>query len=371
MALEIQSMINIFQKTSTCIILLMLCSLSACQTTAPIAEKKINVAILMPLTGKDETLGKRLASLIQLGMEDNLQSQINLTTYDARDEKAARMMMDKIIAKKTKIVLGPLFSPIAQAVIPQAEANNITMITLSNNPALASGNIYVFGHAPMRQTEKIINHFLHTGYRNLVLLMPNGTYSKNVVKVVEDMAFKANANPVRIEYYGTNPEDIANAVLKVSQIVDELNEMEENATKPLVYIADDQQTLPLIFSAIHKDQLDKKAVIIGDNRADILFPEGINLYFTGSLNHRTSGLAIRARELFGIEHLNFMDLMAYDLGRMVADKLGQGLTQEQFIARIMHESYIGASGTIKFEDNIAVRNYDIIKRTGNDYTTTK
>ena len=293
-----------------------------------------------------------------------------MMTYDAADEKAAKLMMEKIIAKKTKIVLGPLFGPITQAIIPQAEANNITVITLSNNPAIAGGNMYVFGHAPMRQAERIINHYMQKGHRDLILLLPTESYSKTTSSIIENMALKDNINPVRTEFYDSTPESIAASVTKVAEMVDNLNEMEDNELKPVIYIADDAKTLELIFSSLKKHHLDKKALVLGDNRADIYFPDGIDLTYTGSLNYMNYDLGKVAEELLGIRHLNFMDLMAYDLGRMTAHYIGLGLTHEQFLSRLTSkEGYIGTSGFIVFDGNIAKRKYDIIERRGRLYKT--
>ena len=356
-------------KLLACIILFSL-SLQGCASNPEKAQPKVNVAILMPLTGKDSETGKRLSELMKLGMEDALAGQINLMTYDARDEEVAKAMMNKVIAKKTKIVLGPLFSPVTQAIMPQAEANDITVISLSNNPALAASNIYVFGHAPMRQTEHIINYFLSKDHKDFILLLPNGSYSKTIGGVISGMTARGSANPVHIEYYSDDQEAIAEAVSKVAKVVDDLNESPDSMTKPVIYVADDAKNLHLVFSAIRKYDLDEKAFVVGDNRVDIDFPTSIHLTFTGSLNYLNYNLDTKARELLGITHLTFMDQLAYDLGRMTAHYIGFGLDHEQFVARLKsREGYTGASGRLRFEDNIAVRKYDIIERIGTKYYT--
>lgn len=308
-------MISIKQRFFICAMSLTLI-LSGCQTQQKETQlPKVDVAILMPLTGKDAELGKRLTSFIQLGLEDGLAGQINLMTYDAADEAKARLAMDKVIAKKTKIVLGPLFSPTVSAITESAEANNITVITLSNNPALAGGNVYTFGHAPMKQTERLIDHFLARHHKDFVLMLPAGSYSKTVSSIIKDIAYRANANPVHIEFYEDSPEAIATSSENVSNLVDKINEMIEIDTKPVVYVADDTKNLHLIFSAFKKYDLDEKAIVVGDNRINIDFIDPIKLTYTGSLYYLNYNLDVKAREILGTHHLNFMDIMAYDLGR--------------------------------------------------------
>lgn len=362
-------MIRASYKFLTCIIMFAFI-LVGCASEREKPQPKVNVAILMPLTGKDAETGKRLTKFIELGLEDALAGQIKLMTYDARDQETAKNMMNKIIAQKTKIVLGPLFSQVTSSIMPQAEANNITVISLSNNPALAGGNTYVFGHAPMRQTERIISYMLAKEHKDFILVLPSGQYSKTISSVITDTALRYNANPAHTEFYNNEPESIANAIENVARIVDELNESPDSMTKPVIYLADEPGNLHLIFSALKKYNLDEKAVIAGDNRLDIDFPSSIHLTFTGSLNYMNYNLDIKARELFGITHLTFMDQMAYDLGHMVAHYIGFGLEQEQFLSRLnARESYIGTSGNVRFDENIAIRKYDIIERVGTKYHT--
>lgn len=57
---------------------------------------------------------------------------------------------------------------------------------------------------------------------------------------------------------------------------------------------------------------------------------------------------------------------------MVAHNIAKGLSHEQFLARLIgREGYIGAGGLVTFDNNMAVRKYDIIRRDGSKYITVK
>lgn len=361
---------NILDKTLLCIILFGF-FLSGCQSTKTSEiQHKANVAILFPLTGTDGEQGQRLASLVRLGLEDGLQGHINLVTYDAKDEQNTKLMMDKIIANKAQIILGPLLSKTTSYITSQAEKHNITIITLSNNPGLAMGNVYVFGHAPMRQTERVINYFLSHGHKDIILLLPSSNYAKTINAIISDLAIQFHGNVIHTEYYQNTPESIEKSISNVDKIVDDFNETADNTTKPVIYIADDQKALPLLFTSIAKHELDKKAIISGDNRTDIKLPSNIDLIYSGSMNHINYDLTIKASELLGINNLNFMDYMAYDLGRMTAYYIGTDFNYREFLERLRSKDYYqGASGNVIFNDNIAIRKYDIIKRTSGEYKT--
>ena len=169
--------------------------------------------------------------------------------------------------------------------------------------------------------------------------------------------------------YDSTPEAIDKAVSSVSSAVDSLNEIEDNILKPVIYLADDAQNLSLLFNSLRKYNLDKKAIIAGDNRIDINYLEPITIYFTGSLNIISSDIVERAKNL-GIYHMSFMHLVAYDLGRLTATYVGEEFSQNEFLGRLNSNlPYIGISGNIHFIDSIAQRKYDIIKKDLGEYST--
>jgi hypothetical protein len=331
--------------------------------------QEVEIAILMPMTGDQAVLGKQYNQLIKMGLEDSLSTYANVTSYDGADERQINAAMEKIVARKTKIILGPLLSPLTSLIAEKAKKHGIIVITMSNNPVLATEKLFVFGHAPLKQVDRMVNYLLDNEYKNFITLLPAGNYSKTVAQLVQDMMIQKGATLVRAEYYSSTPESINKAVSMASDAVDNLNELDDVSTKPVVYIADDPKNLTLVFSSIHAANLDKKALITGDNRIDINYSEEINLLYTGSLNDITFDVGSRAKSL-GISHLSFIHRLAYDLGRMTGTYIGDQYSSVNFLARLnSSEPYIGIAGKTYFIDSIAQRGYDIIKREGRTYTT--
>lgn len=365
-----QKLVNILLLGICCILLF------SCQTTKKVVireeivvKEPIEIAILMPLTGENAVIGKQYNTLIKMGLEDGLQTYAHVTSYDGSNEKQVLAAMEKIIARKTKIILGPLYSNLTTVIAPTAKAHDIIIITMSNNPVLADSKLLVFGHAPSKQLTKIIKYFADTDYKNFIVLLPKGQHSHNNNQLIQNILIQKNATLVRSEFYSNVPESIERAVTIVSASVDNLNEREETSTKPVIYISDDSKNIPLLFDSINKHNLDKKALLIGDNRIDIDYPEPINIIFTGSLNILNSKVVEKAKNI-GINHLSFMHSMAYDLGRMTAKYMGTDFKQGRFLSTINSKSsYNGISGNIHFIDSIAQREYEIIKKENNIYST--
>ncbi len=375
-----RTIIRLFEKSSLNLRITLsffcLIYLSACQSfkedipvTKPKSVKEeIEIAILMPTTGADGVAGKQYKDLIKMGLSDAVKSYIHVTSYDGSDEKNVLAAMDKIVKRKTKIILGPLYSNFTSLIAEKAKANDIVIITMSNNPALAEEKLFVFGHAPLKQLIRIINYFGNNNYKDFMALLPEGKHSQTVNQVIQNILIQKSATLVRTELYLDTPESIAKAAAIISDNVDIINERED-AAKPVIYLSDDPKNLNLVASSIRKHNLDKKAILIGDNRIDIDYPENININFTGSLNILNSNVPERAKEL-GINHINFMHALAYDLGKVTASYIGEEFAIERFLNRMKsRQPYIGLSGNIHFVDSIAQRQYDIIRKENGIYST--
>lgn len=355
------------------IILFFCLIISACQTnnTEKYTKKPdtIEIAILLPMSGEKAQEGQEYNKLIKLGLENALSTYVHVTSYDAADEKQTRASMAKIIQKNTKIILGPLYSNTTSLIAEQAKNHNIITLTMSNDPALADDKLFVFGHAPLKQLESCVDYYLEKNYNNFIALLPNKQYSKAISKIIQARMIPKSGLLHKIELYESNPEAIDKAVATISNDVDNLNEIEDYTGKPVIYLSDDTQHLNLLFNSLHKYQLDKKAIITGDNRIDIDYSYPMTIYFTGSLNMISSDLKDKSQQL-GIYHLSFMHLVAYDLGRLTAKYIGEQFTEERFLSLLNSKTpYIGMSGNIYFTDSIAQRKYDIIKKENGKYST--
>jgi hypothetical protein len=350
--------------------------LSACRSVPeevavkPIEKttEEIEIAILMPTTGPDAAVGRQYKDLIKMGLSDSAKSYIHITSYDGSDERNVLAAMDKIVARKTKIILGPLYSNFTSLIADKARVNNIIIITMSNNPALAEDKLFVFGHAPLKQLIRITNYLSSRNYKDFMALLPKGKHSQTVNQVIQNILIQKNATLVHSEFYQDTPESIEKAVDVIADNADIINERSDSA-KPVIYLSDDQKILNLMAGSIRKHNLDKKAVLIGDNRIDIDYQGNIDIIFTGSLNILSSDVPEKAKD-FGINHMNFMHALAYDLGCMSAYYIGDEFILDRFLNRIKsREPYVGLSGNIHFVDSIAQRQYDVIKKEDGVYST--
>ena len=357
---------NIFKTLS---LFLLSVLLTSCSSDKVKHITPTNIAILMPITGTNARMGQRLASMIELGLDDALQGNIKVMTYDIAEESRIPVIINKMKSRGTMLVLGPIFSSNAQEIIPQIQPYGIAMITLSNNPALAGQDVYVFGHAPMKQTQRIIDYTLTQGYKDYIMLLPASKYSREMASVVGNMVEEKGAKLVQSEFYSDKQESIDVAVQNIATIVQNINEAEDANMKPVLYVSDDTALMKDVANALKKYNLDIQTLLVGDDKLDIAYDQPMTFVFTGSMLAHNDVALDKAKTLIGVDHLNSLDLVAYDLGKITAYNLGQDLARDQFLARLNSgHLHLGASGAIKFIDGVADRKYDVIKRDANGYS---
>ena len=365
---------NIKQKFIKLIISFCLLALSACSSTQGTGNKRnlsdniTEVALLLPLSGENELVGKQYSSLIKMGLSDNAKVRIKVTAYDSSDELKLKDSIKKILEQRTKIIIGPISSKDTKILAAQVKGKEIVALTLSNDPTLADKNIFVFGHAPMKQMEQVANYLINDDYKNYITLLPAGRHSTTVSKIIQSIVTNKGATLSRMEFYTNSDESIEKVMNVVSDTVDNLNENYENLKRPVIIIGDDPENLKRIYNIAKGFNLDKKAVFAGDSRIDAQQDKDFEILYTGAMMLEDINLKARALAL-GIGDFSFMHILAYDAGKIVAGNLIQDYKKESFSARLRNlQRFSGVSGKIYFIDSIAQREYEIIRKRGGIYS---
>lgn len=357
---------------------------SASKSGAP-KEIPLDVAIMMPIGGEKAELYRELSLMAKLGLADSVQTQVRVTTYDTSNkavlDDSIRAVLGKnpvnnqqdsgVIprpARRSDVVIGPIFSGTTIAVSDALKGHKIPVLTLSNNPVLASDNVFVFGHAPMKQTEKLVNDLLSSQHTNFIILLPAGRYSQSVTSVLKEMISSRGGVVSRIEYYNSSEDDIARAVRLISDNVDSLNEVDLNLKKPVILVGDDKENLSKIFAYAAGYNLDKKALIAGDSRINIAASNKLSIVYTGSLGDHSALVKSKAARV-GIKHVGFLHEVAYDAGYIAGMSAGNKYSYEEFLSNMKmlnkagdanYMRYKGVSGQIHFIDSISQRYYDLV-----------
>ena len=172
------------------------------------------VALLVPLTGANAAVGQSIANAANLALLDVGDGRINLRVYDTASGAAAAAA--KATADGARLILGPLLAVDVRAVQSVAAAQDVPILSFSNDAALAGGATFVMGFQPGQSVARVVGYARARGIERFAALVPSGTYGQRAstafIRAVE-------ANGGKVVSVATFTHDAANlnaAVRKVT-----------------------------------------------------------------------------------------------------------------------------------------------------------
>lgn len=331
-------------------------------------NKKISIALMIPLSGEEGKQGQKLRDVFLTGVEATKRQDIDVVIYDVSRPEQAIEAVKNAASKGIKVVAGPMYSKHVKAIDSLAKANDMVVITFSNDPVLARDNVLVYGHAPFQQTERVLDYLINKGYKNYILLFPSSQYSHNNAAIIQAKLVRNNATVIRSEFYQDYPEALEKSVLSVAESVENINEDDTNTQLPVILVSDNSDKILSILEYGKKERLDDNAIIAGDWRVNVNYKGDANYIYTGSLNHEDPNITKRLQEKFGSNYLNHLETITYDLGLIIASSMSKTFDKGLFLNRLQdNDGFVGISGLVRFKNNMAERKYDVIQRKGQEF----
>ncbi len=230
----------------------------------------IKVAVILPLSGKNQDLGKSILNSIVLYYNIVKNKNIILKIYDT--QSLANIAED--IAKKAikednnKIIIGPIFSDEVEAVAGVSELMGIPLIVFSNNINILKNknNVYLMSYLPNNEIERMISYaIVEKQAQNFAILAPNNSYGDVItISSIQTLALYG-LSPIKIIRYPADeikiaeyieqlvPKDNLNAYLKLQAKYEKLKKSSPNEISP-----------EMISNVNKLPKLDFEALIIGD-----------------------------------------------------------------------------------------------------------
>ncbi|NET71616.1 MAG: penicillin-binding protein activator [Sphaerospermopsis sp. SIO1G2] len=183
----------------------------------PSNAPEIKVALLLPLSGKAEGLGKAMLDAAMLGLFDKYDSadphapipRIQLIPRDTQgDAKIAARVAKEALDDGAQMILGPLYSSSVDAVAPIAKQYNVTMLSFSNNAEVASEHSFLFGFMPAEQVRRVVGEAFKAGDRRIAALLPANRYGNLLEEELKTYATITGIELVGIARYQPDAADI-------------------------------------------------------------------------------------------------------------------------------------------------------------------
>ena len=358
-------------------------------------KKRLKIALLLPMSGKNKSLGESLFNSATLSLFDNDQdNDIELILFDSMAaESNIKKTFKSIIDQNIKIVIGPIFSDEVEKIADDVIKNNIIMISLSNNQKLL-GNvgdnaaIFVAGMVPEVKIDKIVSFALSQGKSSFAVIAPNNQYGIVSAAIYKKMVKDRDAVFVTSELYSPNGNGVGNAVkravnafsvpsnvaegggniLQEDFIVEDI----EKTHAQIILVPDSGRRLSKIVKKINEENINNRDIkIVGTSQWDNILTLGdpylIGGWFAAPNNEKFREFERKYYQIF-TKFPPRMSSIIYDsilsITNIISKKNGIDVKLQDFIAYKTNElnGFSGIDGAFRYLSNgLVQRNLAILE----------
>ncbi|MGD9649748.1 MAG: penicillin-binding protein activator [Dongiaceae bacterium] len=150
--------------------------------------QEMRAALLVPLSGKEASLGQALLDAGLLALKER-RAPLILMPYDSgATAESARKSAAQAINENTALILGPPFAALTPAVAEEARRAALPDLSFSNDNNLAGRGVYMMGITPEAEAEKLIAYALSQGMKRIAVLAPDTIFGRAMADVVRSQA---------------------------------------------------------------------------------------------------------------------------------------------------------------------------------------
>ena len=182
------------------------------------ADTKNRVAVLVPLSGDNEAVGRSIANAATMALLDTRDETIRITLYDTAATGGARAAATQALAEGNRLFLGPLRGENVTEVAALAKAADVPVISFSNDESVAGDNVYLMGFTPSQSVVRAVDYAASQGARTYAGLSPSGLYGQRTTQAFLRAVERAGGRVARLENYDRSRASVESAARKVAGV---------------------------------------------------------------------------------------------------------------------------------------------------------
>jgi len=153
-------------------------------STGPMIDpaQPVPVALLVPAgsgAADLDWLARSMVNAAKMAAGDAQGARIDLRVYNTgADAEAAAAGATEAVAAGAKIVLGPLHADSANAAGAAVRGQGINVLSFSNNPQVAGGNVFTLGTSFLNVADRLVGYGVRQGKRRYMIVAENDLAGK-------------------------------------------------------------------------------------------------------------------------------------------------------------------------------------------------
>ncbi|MBL3564154.1 penicillin-binding protein activator [Rhodovulum sulfidophilum] len=137
-------------------------------------SKPVPVALLVPggsANAGDQVLARSLENAARLAISDLKGVKVDLRVYQtAGNPDIAAKVAAEAVSDGAKIILGPLYAQSANAAGLAVARRGVNVLSFSNNPQIAGGNVFVLGPTFENTADRLVRYAATQGRTNVMIV---------------------------------------------------------------------------------------------------------------------------------------------------------------------------------------------------------
>ncbi|MDA7450216.1 ABC transporter substrate-binding protein [Candidatus Pelagibacter ubique] len=196
---------------------------------ALLANEKIRIGLLVPLTGKNSEIGQSIIKSTRLAINTINNASIEIIPKDTQSNPELTLAAAKELANSgIKIVIGPVFN---ESLIYLDELSELTFLALTNKNDNFSKNIINAGINATSQLNAIKKFIQLNEIKKTIFLTPDVSFKNEIEKAISNSKIKVLENYI----YNTDPTKLTKQIEKITRyeirkqnLEDEINRLEKS-----------------------------------------------------------------------------------------------------------------------------------------------
>ena len=196
---------------------------------ALLANEKIRIGLLVPLTGKNSEIGQSIIKSTRLAINTINNASIEIIPKDTQSNPELTLAAAKELANSgIKIVIGPVFN---ESLIYLGELSELTFLALTNKNDNFSKNIINAGINATSQLNAIKKFIELNEIKKTIFLTPDVSFKNEIEKAISNSKIKILENYI----YNTDPTKLTKQIEKITRyeirkqnLEDEINRLEKS-----------------------------------------------------------------------------------------------------------------------------------------------
>ncbi|MDF3414565.1 penicillin-binding protein activator [Sulfitobacter sp. M57] len=186
------------------------------------ANAPVPVALLIPRGGtqNDNLLAKNLENAARMAIRDLDGVKIDLRVYGtAGNAGTAANMAAQAVNDGAKIILGPVYGESANAAGVAVAKQGVNVLSFSNNPTIAGGNVFVLGQTFSNTANRLVGYAKRNGKDRIVVLHASDVAGQLGRNAIQQAISTNGATLAGTVDYALSQESVVAAIPRVKATV--------------------------------------------------------------------------------------------------------------------------------------------------------